>query len=191
MPARLIDRLSDQASNDKLLTGFKVGRLKGYLGKWRDIGAPERILKVLDGKSSLIPLVREVLLSFGILGMNVEISNMIQEGILEESQSSTGFVSRMFTVPKTDGSRRSIFNLRALNHHLKSKTFRLLNHIRVPSFLQSEDYMTNIDISQAYFHIPIKERYQKFLSMVYKEKVYQMTCLPFGLASEPLEFAFR
>ncbi|KAI5644770.1 reverse transcriptase (RNA-dependent DNA polymerase) domain-containing protein [Phthorimaea operculella] len=49
--------------------------------------------------------------------------------------------------------------------------------------------MTKIDLSQAYLHIPIAKAHHRFLAFVYKNVVYEMTCLPFGLASAPCAFA--
>ncbi|KAG5872136.1 hypothetical protein JTB14_013607 [Gonioctena quinquepunctata] len=95
----------------------------------------------------------------------------------------------MFPVPKSDGSRRPVLNLRSLNNFLRPKKFRLISHLKVPNFLQEQDYMLKIHLSQAYFHIPIRSSHRRFLSLVYEEKLYQMTCSPFGLSSAPLVFA--
>lgn len=46
-----------------------------------------------------------------------------------------------------------------------------------------------IDISQAYFHIPISQNHRRYLSLSYQGTLYEMTCLPFGLASAPSAFA--
>lgn len=94
----------------------------------------------------------------------------------------------MFLILKPDGSPRPVFNLKCLNTYLSVKKFRLISHIKIPSFLQKGDFLTSLDLSQAYCHVPIIPRHQKFLSFVYREKVYQWTCLPFGLASAPQTF---
>lgn len=44
-----------------------------------------------------------------------------------------------------------------------------------------------IDLSQAYFHVPIKPHLRRFLSVAHAERMFQMTSLPF--ASAPLTFA--
>lgn len=49
--------------------------------------------------------------------------------------------------------------------------------------------MTKIDLSNAYFHIPIAQTHQRFLAFAYDGVTYEMTCLPFGLATAPWAFA--
>lgn len=49
--------------------------------------------------------------------------------------------------------------------------------------------MGKIDISQAYFHIPIRESHRRYLAFSYENQLYQMTSLPFDLSSAPLAFS--
>nr|CAI5839165.1 unnamed protein product [Callosobruchus analis] len=67
--------------------------------------------------------------------------------------------------------------------------FRLLNHLKVPTFLQPNDFLVKLDLSQAYFHVPIKPHHRRFLSILYKDQILQWTCPPFGLASASLAFS--
>ena len=48
--------------------------------------------------------------------------------------------------------------------------------------------MASIDIRHAYHTIPIAEEHQKFLRFIWKEKIFQYTCLPFGFSSDPRIF---
>lgn len=110
-------------------------------------------------------------------------------GAIRKSKSETGFLSTIFLRKKSDGSNRPIFDLRELNLYLNPPKFKLINHHRIPNILNKEDYMTKIDLSQAYLHIPIAENHCRYLSFAYEGVVYEMTCLPFGLASAPCAFA--
>ena len=79
-----------------------------------------------------------------------------------------------------------MFNLKRLNDFLRLKKFRLVSHFKVPNFLQAGDYLAKIDLSQASFHVPVKESHRRFLSLSFRGLVYEMVCLPFGLlASAP------
>lgn len=61
----------------------------------------------------------------------------------------------------------TIFDLRGLNTHVRIRKFRLISHYKIPEFLQVNDYMTRIDIAQAYFHVPIAENHHQLLRLIY------------------------
>ncbi|XP_074629610.1 uncharacterized protein LOC141887255 [Acropora palmata] len=46
-------------------------------------------------------------------------------------------------------------------------------------------YMASVDIKDAYYTVPIATEHQKFLKFRWRDKLYQYTCLPNGLASAP------
>lgn len=143
-------------------------------------------------KPPLVPFSRKLTRRFATKpseSMSSEIKAMIKSKIIVKSEQSSGFLSIMFLTPKQNGKYRQIFNLRRLNKYLRPKRFRLANHSTVTRFLQRGDFLGKIDLSQAYFHIPIKKSHQRFLAFCYEGKVYQMTCLPFGLSSAPLAFS--
>ena len=43
-------------------------------------------------------------------------------------------------------------------------------------------------VGDAYLHVPMHQAVRKYLRFVVNKKVYQFTCLPFGLATSPQEF---
>ena len=46
----------------------------------------------------------------------------------------------------------------------------------------------SIDIQDAYLHVPMARSVRKYLRFMVNGRVYQFTCLPFGLATSPREF---
>ena len=45
---------------------------------------------------------------------------------------------------------------------------------------------TSIDISNAFYHIPIHPRFQKFLAFTHDNQLYTFHSMPFGIKLEPL-----
>lgn len=121
--------------------------------------------------------------------MDIEIQRLLKDKALRRSYQKSGFLSTMFLKKKSNGEIRPMFNLKNLNQYLSIPKFHLINHFQIPLHLRRNDFMMKIDISQAYFHIPVNPGHRRFLSLSYRGTVYEMTCLPFGLASAPSIFA--
>ncbi|KAJ2942855.1 hypothetical protein O0L34_g15045 [Tuta absoluta] len=121
--------------------------------------------------------------------MSTEIKTMIQNCVLEPAPITPSFISPLFLITKSNGKNRVIFNLKALNQYMNTKHFHLFHHRQMSNFLQPGDWMTKLDISQAYYHIPIRRQHRRFLRISYNGRLLQMTCLPFGLATAPRMFA--
>lgn len=149
-----VGRLILKSQRDSDSQDFRGGRLGDFVSTWQQYGAPTGIMKIIEGysipfvrKPPLVPLTDSRLFKFLTTGMDSEIDTLISQGILEDCHSPVGYLSKMFPIPKPDGSLRSIINLRGLNRYLHPKKFRLLNHFKVPDFLQPVDYLSKIDIS--------------------------------------------
>ena len=101
---------------------------------------------------------------------------------------SLGFYSRLFLVPKPGKRWRPVIDLSHLNHFLDIRTFKMETPESIRASLQIGEWVTSIDLQDAYFHIPIHCLYQKYLRFTHKGRVYQFRALPFGLATAPLIF---
>ncbi|KAI5699222.1 hypothetical protein M8J76_011662 [Diaphorina citri] len=123
--------------------------------------------------------------------MTIAINELLSKNIIYTSPESirSGFLAPMFLRQKPNGSIRPIFNLKPLNQYIKLRRFRLINHYRIPGFLQEDDFLATIDLSEAYCHVPVKEGHRRFLSFHFEGKIYSWKCLPFGLASAPQAFS--
>nr|XP_032521114.1 uncharacterized protein LOC116772911 [Danaus plexippus plexippus] len=55
-------------------------------------------------------------------------------------------------------------------------------------FIQDHDWLVKIEIHQAYFHLLVAETHRRFLRVVYKEEIFQLTALLLGVSSVPRTF---
>lgn len=107
--------------------------------------------------------------------MEVIINQLVRMGVLERAPFRPSFVSQIFLIPKGDASMRPIFNLKSLNNYVFVDKFRLINVHKKVSFLQPGDWLAKIDLSNAYFHLPVSEAHRCFLRVIYKGHLWQMT----------------
>ncbi|KAM4690570.1 uncharacterized protein WCC33_017974 [Rhinophrynus dorsalis] len=115
-----------------------------------------------------------------------EISTLWQKGaVAPASGSNEGFISNIFLVRKKDSGFRPVINLRELNdgvlyRHFKMEGIHLLRDLLLPS-----DWLVKIDLQDAYLTVPMAPTSQVFLRFRWKGRIWQFTCLPFGLSSAP------
>ena len=89
-------------------------------------------------------------------------------------------------VPKKEGQMWPVLNLKPLNKFIYHRHFKKEGMHIVRDLLQRGDWMTIIDIKNAYFVIPIHPQYQKFLRFQWIGKCFQFMCLPFGVCPKGL-----
>ena len=93
-----------------------------------------------------------------------------------------------FHCSQKDGTRRPVIDLRQLNHFVKKVTFKMKDLTQIPSVLQKGDFLCKIDIQDTYLLISVAKKARVYLRFLWKGKIFQFTCLPFGLASSPRIF---
>ena len=115
---------------------------------------------------------------------------LLMKGAIERvtNVKSLGFYSRLFLVPKKTGDLRPVIDLSTLNRHMVVPHFKMETQGCVRSAIRSQEWTVSIDIRDAYLHVPMHQAVCKYLRFVVNKKVYQFTCLPFGLATSPREF---
>lgn len=121
--------------------------------------------------------------------MSQQIENLLDVNAISINSFNSGYLSPIFLRQKPNGSHRLIFNLRSLNFYVHPPRFRLISLSKVAQTLQQGDYLVKIDISNAYYHIPVQNSHTRYLSLAFNGKIYNMNCLPFGLSSAPSIFS--
>ena len=81
-----------------------------------------------------------------------------------------------------------LIDLRRLNTFLLVERFKM----ETPEFIRASlipgEWVSSIDLSDAFLHIPIHPNSRKYLRFCHKSQVFQFTSLPFRLATAPQVF---
>ena len=102
--------------------------------------------------------------------------------------TTLGYYSRLFLVPKPMNRWRPVIDLSMLNLHLHVPTFKMETAESIRKSIRKGEWVISIDLTDAYFHVPIHPQSQKYLRFQTKKGVFQFQALPFGVATAPLEF---
>ena len=118
------------------------------------------------------------------------IQSLLSKNAIErvENVKSLGFYSRLFLVPKPHQRGRPVIDLNRLNTFLHVEKFKMETPESIRTSLIPEEWVSSIDLSDAYLHIPIHPLSRKYLRFCHRSQVFQFTSLPFGLATAPQVF---
>ena len=177
------------------------GRLKWFVKQWEQQGAHPFHLDILKQgyrlpfrdhpKLSRTPCIHS---GYNKIDKDSALSkfilDLLAKNAIEEvnKQDSLGFYSRLFLVPKPGNRWRPVIDLSSLNQYLTVLKFKMETPESIRTSLKQGEWVTSIDLSDAYLHIPIHPQSRKFLRFHHKETSYQFTSLPIGLAMAPLVF---
>ena len=105
-----------------------------------------------------------------------------------EKCKSLVFYSRLFLVPKPHHRWRPVIDLSRLNTFLLVERFKMETPESIRASLIPGEWVSSIDLADAYLHIPIRPNSRKYLRFCHRSQVFQFTSLPFGLATAPQVF---
>lgn len=123
--------------------------------------------------------------------MEAEIQHLLDIRAIEQvpvDQRGCGFYSILFLVPKSSGGQRAILNLKDLNLHVKYQKFKMQSLQSILACIRQEDFLTSIDLKEAYIHLPIWLLHRRFLRFSYAGGHWQYRALSFSLSSAPRTF---
>lgn len=103
-------------------------------------------------------------------------------------QRGTGVYSVFFTVPKKNGDWRSILDLKYVNQFIRLRNFHMESLKSILDALQPGEFMTSLDLTEAYLHVPILPAHRRFLRFCVGGVHLQFRALPFGLSTAPRVF---
>ena len=114
--------------------------------------------------------------------------SLLDKGAIARVPESQAAEGTLFLVPKKEGQYRPVINLRNLNYHLKTEHFKMEGMHIVRDLSQTQDWMTRLDLKDAYFAIPVHHEHMKFLRFRWGTQSFQFNSLPFGLSTAPRVF---
>lgn len=179
---------------------FQAGRLKNFIPAWKELTSDEEVLDWAEHlhiefveNSPPIQNGRPRVIQFNQVEskiLDLEIQKLLDKGVVIESTHTEGeFISPIFLRLKKNGvDYRLILNLKELNKFVVYKHFKMDSLKSVTDLMTQGCFMASADIKDAYYTVPIAREHQKFLRFSWRDKLYQYTCLPNGLASAPRVF---
>ena len=151
------------------------GCLKDFGQIWASKGASQRVVSILKNGYNLLFKVKPPLTRDRIAKSRY--ANPLRNSYLQQAlhclldkqaiemvkvQSSLAFYNRLYSVPKPN-KLQQILELSSLNKFLKVQTFTIETSVSIRLSLQTGEWVSSLDFSDAYFHIPISQTSRKYL----------------------------
>ena len=129
-------------------------------------------------------------MSSGHPALPTEVLKLLEKRAVERvvQPRSPGFYSRLFLVPKKGDQWRPIIDLSTLNGFLDIQSFKMETSASIRASVQPGHWGVSLDLTDAYFHVPIHPNSRKYLRFCLNNQVFQFRALPFGLSTAPRVF---
>ena len=118
------------------------------------------------------------------------IQSLLSKNTIKRVQNvkSLRFYSRLFLVPKPHQRWRPVIDLSRLNTFLHVENFKMETPESIRTSLIPGEWVSSIDLSDAYLYIPIHPHSRKYLRFCHRSQVFQFTSLPFWTGHSPPGF---
>ena len=177
------------------------GRLRSFSRDWQTNNCSSNVLNIITNGYVLPFLSKPNLVRFPLIVSEYKalpkdqaladcIQSLLSKNAIEsvENVKSLGFYSRLFLVPKPHQRWRPVIDLIRLNTFLHVEKFKMETPESIRTSLIPGEWVSSIDLSDAYLHVPIHPLTRKYLRYCHRSQVFQFTSLPFGLATAPQVF---
>lgn len=113
-----------------------------------------------------------------------EIQRMIELDVIEESQSE--WCNPLLPVKKTSGEWRICLDCRRVNEVTKNEAYPFPDMMGILSRIEKSNYFSVIDLSKAYWQIPLHKDSRDYTSFRAGKNLYRFKVMPFGLKGAPI-----
>lgn len=176
-----------------------AGKISRYMHNWKNITSNSFILRIVQEgyKIQFVgnPVFPPSVISYShslkkTLGLRQQIHRLLDSGAISKATPNTNQVlSRVFTVEKSNGSLRMILDLSRINTQIQKISFKMETLDFIKDLLNPSDYMISLDLSDAFFTVPVHESSKDYLCFKFDNQIYQYNVLPFGMTSSPRIFS--
>ena len=160
-----------------------TGRTSYFYDNWESINASSQVLNIISGYE--IPFVKEPYQYHHPITqansdeerilIEEEMNNLLAKDAIEEiPMSELYYSSSMFLVTKKSGGKRPVLNLKPLNKFVPNQTFKMEGIHLLKDFLKPNFFMSKLDLSDAYYSIPIDKHSRHYLQFIFEGKLYQI-----------------
>ena len=118
--------------------------------------------------------------------LDKEVARMLEMGAIKASTRTDLILSSIYTVPKKNGKRRPVINLRWVNEHIKKVHFKMTTMRDVKRALTDNCWMASIDLTDCFWGLPLDKKDQRACAFQWRGVNYVFNCLPFGLSLSPM-----
>ena len=194
-------RIYDSFKLQNTPENFEAGKTKNFKDNWFKITYDKFIRNTIGGyKDEMDDIPIQTVIPKPIQfsseehdKISKEIERFLECKIIEEVNEATDgeYISNIFFRPKKDGKIRIILNLKSLNKnyryldkiHFKMETLQSAIHA-----MRKNCFFGSVDLSEAFYSIPIRQADRKFFRFIHKGQKYQFTALIMGLTHSPRVF---
>ena len=174
---------------------FSAGKASLNITAWRKITADDFIIKnIMYG----IPIITNDLQGQSRLPrqpiisqdwetkLDLEVNKFLKVNIIEETCREPGdFISSIFALGKRQGGIRMILNLKTFNEYIPLTHFKMESIFDALDLMTKNCYFYSVDLHDAFYSFAIRKDHRKYLKFIWKDKIYQYTCLPNGYKDSP------
>ena len=175
------------------------GRLTKFLQNWEQITTDKWVLSIIkegyklefNQKPSWTGIKKTIIFQENLDIFMEEINTLLEKDVIEKvhnPQTLGGFYSTLFLVPKKNGKLKMVTNLKPLNGYLKKIHFKMDTMQKVINLVKLKDWAISLDLSDAYFHLPIFPNHRKYMRFYVQNQSYQWKAMCFGPTCAPRVF---
>ena len=157
------------------------GRLRSFRRDWQTNKCSPNVLNIITNGYVLPFLSKPNLVRFPLIlseykarqkdqALATCIQSLLSKNAIErmENVKSLGFYSRLFLVPKPHQRWRPVIDLSRLNTFLHVGKFKMETPESIRTSLIPWEWVSSIDLSDAYLHIPIHPNSRKYLRFCHR-----------------------